>query len=327
MQSASIPKVVFVLGAGASNRLGFPLGNRLKRELLQHLRPGNQVFEALRLTGFTETQITRFTRTLSRAEHDTIDDHLREITDRETHEIGKRAVAYVIRGKENEDSLFHEDDQPKHWYKEFANHLRKFRDHVTPAQFSFITFNYDRSLTHYLHETLGARNVPPEIISAFLGDANFHHVHGHVGPLPWQLSSGGDSKAYYQYGASLSAKDIASFLPQILHPDDHRHEPVLSARIIGDAQVVAFVGFGFHTSNLKQLPFAVGAAEATTRRFYVSINPASPPTGLLLEGKPVRHFKGPVEGVIRTFFTDLVSGELLNPRPKSSGRLTDVSGR
>lgn len=305
-------KVVFILGAGASHRLGFPLGDGLKRELLHRLQPGQMLTEALAASGLPVTAVTEFAHTLRTAEYDTIDDHLRQIDDPDTRLIGKRAVAYLIRMKETQN-LFHENSQPRHWYKELVNYLGRHRDHVSPDSFTFITYNYDRSLPHYLFETLRARRFPETQLKQFLGAANLHHVHGHVGPLPWQLERGGDELSYYQYGAEISITDLAKFRPNILHPDDSRSESILLSRMIGQAQFVVFVGFGFHHSNMQHLPLLPDAPTGNFRRRYFSINPVPPPTVLRFEGSPPTHISGQAETVFAKFFADLESGQLLAP--------------
>lgn len=108
---------------------------------------------------------------------------------------------------------------------------------------------------------------------------------------------------------------MASHLPVILHPDDQRQAGFLLPRIVNDAEIIVFVGFGFHASNLKQLPFAVGTSVSATKRSCFSINPIAPPTGLLIDGKTVQHLKGPAETVIKNFLADLASGALLKPKP------------
>jgi hypothetical protein len=313
MGAYDIPKTVFVLGAGASHGLGFPLGHDLKSELLVHLKPNNALFQALAQTGFSQAQLSKFARTLERAEFDTIDDHLRAINDSESREIGHRAVAFLIRMKENDPALFHTDGNPKHWYKALANHLRQHRDHASPNHFSFITYNYDRSFPHYLFETLLARNVPEENLRSFLGDANLHHMHGHVGELPWQFKPGASPLAYHQYGAQLSISDLAAHTPKILHPDDEGQHGLLLTRMVGNARAVVFVGFGFHASNLRRLPFGSDRASGSQERKYFSINPDPPPAEVGFEGQSIVHMKGPAEQVMGQFFADLASGKLLKP--------------
>jgi hypothetical protein len=310
MQPATIPKVVFILGAGSSHGLGFPLGNELKDKLLTHLEPSNELFHALKASGFTEEQINKFSRQLQKAEYDTIDQHLREINDPLTRDIGKRAVAYLIRMMESAD-LSHRNDRARHWYKIFLDHLGRNRGHISPSCFSFITYNYDRSFPYYVFDTLQNRGIPESSLKVFLGSLNLIHVHGHVGELPWQFETGGDRKSYFQYGARLSPTDLSAHIPTILLPDEERELGVLLARLVGDAQIVVFVGFGFHEANMRLLPFDTALSNAVIPRRFISINTAPPPKDLLLGGRPIRHLQGKVDTVMPDFFRDLVSGELL----------------
>jgi hypothetical protein len=146
-------------------------------------------------------------------------------------------------------------------------------------------------------------------LRGFLGEANFCQIHGRVGELPWHLEKEGDSKSYYQYGATLSAQDLAAHIPNILLPDDQNDMGLRLARIMGDADVIVFVGFGFHESNMRKLPFSDTASPANKKRYFFSINVVEPPAGLL--GNSIQHRQGQVDHVIGNFFEDLVSGDLL----------------
>jgi hypothetical protein len=319
MPNITIPKVLFVLGAGSSKSLNFPLGGELKGQLLASLNPNHTVYRALIKSGFIESQVTAFADELDGAEFDTIDEHIREIDDVEIRKIGKRAVAYLIRASENATALRHKDDKVRHWYKTLANHFRRFPDHVSPDQFSFISYNYDRSLPHYLYETLSLRRIPIPKVKAFAGPLNFFHIHGHVGPLPWQVDRGGEDKSYYKYGAVMSEMDLAAHIPDILLPDDERGEGIMAARLAANAQIIAFIGFGFHETNMSLLPFATNAPKVipnTSLRRYFSINPEAPPKDLLLEGRTVIHLPGSAEDVMEQFFQRLADGKLLaDPAP------------
>ncbi|HWD38297.1 MAG TPA: hypothetical protein VG944_05575 [Fimbriimonas sp.] len=312
-KSPMIPKTLFVLGAGASSGLGFPLGNQLKKELLNRLTDkGSQLLLALQSSGISAHKTEKFARQLERAEFNTIDQHLREIGNPETRMIGKRAVAYLIRMLENESALFHRDENPRHWYKFLADHFAQYPDHATPNQLTFITFNYDRSLPHYLFETLLNRNADVTKLKSFLGSENFWHIHGHVGELPWHFESGRDSRSYFQYGAQLSIDDMCKHKPDIYLPDDQADQKLMPVSRMTEAEIVVFVGYGFHDANNAKLPFGIGPVVTNPNRRFFNINPLPPPEKLLFEGKKITHLSGDAQKQIPHFLRDLASGELLN---------------
>jgi hypothetical protein len=113
------PKTVLILGAGASNPYGFPLGKDLKDTIAQHT--GDEVGATGRKryieAGFSPEEIAEFHTDLVRSINPTIDAFLE---DRPSHRgIGAFAIAAVLMPPESESALF----PPKDWYPRLFKEL------------------------------------------------------------------------------------------------------------------------------------------------------------------------------------------------------------
>jgi hypothetical protein len=252
-------KTIFILGAGASHEFGYPLGSELNGKILQQLGMGTKVRSnfAERL-GHSETTlfaVEEFRRGLHRSEYDTIDQYL-GAQHRNLHlrRIGKEAITAMIASLENEGTLFRR--QSFHWYKRFLDFLR---DHPTLAHrdhFTFLTFNYDRSLEHYLYEavTHGGGDFADSVAKDFF-ENNFIHIHGHVGFLPWQINDSEQTRLKRQYGSPIQPPQLATIAQNILLPDeDVKLDTLLRERLL-NADRIIIMGFGFHDQNTKKILF------------------------------------------------------------------------
>lgn len=245
--------VTFVTGAGASKDYGYPLGDDLKNIILQGSRaPGGYIYKGLIAAGNSHDAIADFVKSLFRSDYETIDQfiaaHKREI---HIQQICKQAIVLSIARAENETALF---NRGWHWYRRLIDFLRARPTLLSKQRFSFVTFNYDRSLEHYLHETVsrGGGDFSGSYLSDFFHD-NFLHIHGVVGALPWQKRPTDVSAR--EYTAPIVGESIKSLAWNIVTPDQ---ESALSSewrlRIL-ESEIVAFIGFGFHPRNCRKVLF------------------------------------------------------------------------
>jgi hypothetical protein len=240
-----------------------------------------------------------------------MDEHLKRIPDERVRDLGRRAIGYVIRHTEDENKLFPDTAPQDHWYRHLAAYFADYPARATHNHFSFLTFNYDRSLSHFLYNTLLHRKHDEEEIKKLLGPKNLFHIHGHVGNLPWQFDEGGDRKSYFQYGAHLSVEDLCTHSPEIrLIHDSVVLEPALE-KVISSAQVIVFVGFAFHEANLVRLGLAEELANADRDRWIVNVNPFVAPNWM----KNIKHFSGGAEETITIFLKELATGSYREPPP------------
>lgn len=256
-------KTAFVLGAGASMPYGFPSGQTLCDIIKLELRPAHEQLCNMQV----EPQAYEmFREELKSAGRTSVDAFLESRPD--LLELGKLAIGLVLLPRERQHNLF--DDWPYHrlqlgkpkktagghWYEALFNMLTqgcRFEE-IDLTRLGVITFNYDRSLEHYLFTALKhSYDKTDAETSDKLSALPIVHVHGSLGRLPWQPAR--DDASVVPYGHKsptdiLSAKNSI----KVLHEADESSAEFERAReLIVAADRVFFFGFGFHRSNLTRL--------------------------------------------------------------------------
>jgi hypothetical protein len=264
------PNTVFILGAGASKPYGFPLGTELRLQIIQALSsPNTEQFKLLQACGYEASQISRFHDDLHDALHDTIDDFL---SDRPTHrEIGSHAIAIALMNCEDHRRVFPKRD----WYP----HLFRLLDfkHDRQELEGIVTLNYDRSLEHYLANTIAVSyegDVKTKAERRFK-DFPIFHVHGRLGEYP---------NRPYQKKADVTDIRAAAAELRITSDADLDSSPVYAAarELCGKASTIVFLGFGYHMRVINRL----GLLEAApTRKFLGSSHGVHPKQRQALEDR------------------------------------------
>ena len=137
---------VFVLGAGASNLYGLPLGDQLKQDICEF--PDSQVQAFLGDQKNMAALIPGFKATLDQGDYGTIDYFLEK--KKRYRELGAFYIVCVIGAREKPETLFPQWDL----YADLFHMLDVESDSLLIPPLSVVTLNYDRSLEHFL-----ARNV------------------------------------------------------------------------------------------------------------------------------------------------------------------------
>lgn len=242
--------------------------------LIEGLKPRTHLSTDLIGAGFNTEEIKDFSDALLEGEFDTIDAFIAQ-TKHSPHwrQIGQCALALLIRSHENRENLFHINNSPqgpKHWYRYLLDFLRSENDsmRISFESFSFVTFNYDRALEHYLFNALVRGNpaLRERLIHDFFSSQNFIHVHGHVGYLPWQTNMRPSS----DYGASLRGEYLSDVAATLQFPHDQFHMMQAMRELLFSADIIAFLGFGFHEQNLQRLFFNDLTAKTNLRLFGTS---------------------------------------------------------
>jgi hypothetical protein len=250
-------KTVIVLGAGASCDVGYPTNAELVDNICLKFKPPNGHYETtVKGNLFGPTQVESFVRDLEHAQYESIDKFLSERP--EYSALGRYAIASEIISWENEDALMQRGK--KSWYLKLRGFLGN-----TPSDhpLKIITFNYDRSLEHYLFRAIKAStNKPDGEILAEISRLRILHVHGHVGALPWQNSSG------RFYSGKVESREIFDSSKQVLlsHEKVDRRDETDPAHLIDEADRVYFFGFGFHEENLLKL--GIPQSMTRTQKFF-----------------------------------------------------------
>jgi len=263
-------KTVFILGAGASSEVDFPLGSELKKIIVSKLdleadyngnvtRGEKKIFRHLnskyprRINEFYAfcRQISKGI-VLSDSIDDFIDDHKH---DERVAICGKLAIAYSILEAENCSKLsFNSIDNSINflfvedtWYAKFYSLLKKniTKDNIDNIfnNVTVINFNYDRSLEHYLInaisqnyliEKVQAQNIVSKLIC--------YHPYGSI-----------DHSVEFGSDKSLDFDNIMSNLKTYTQQVEDVEGLTKVKQAIQDSEVIIFLGMAYHKNNMDLL--------------------------------------------------------------------------
>ena len=246
-----------ILGAGASVPFGFPSGEKLRNDVLSRLNPGNVISygETLQLfykLDFGEDILKAFTAALLRSGKLSVDSFLEHRP--EFIPIGKAAIALELIRYENENNLLYSDKMT--WYQYLFNHLNTMFDDFDKNNLKILTFNYDRSLEHYLFTALvNSYGKPGDECVKKLTAVPIIHLHGDLGELPY-LSKGGKLMRSYRPAINVENVRIAAERIKIIHEGIEKESQYERAyEILKQSELICFLGFGYHELNLTRLKF------------------------------------------------------------------------
>lgn len=278
-------KTLFVVGAGASQEVGLPVGGELKEviarklaikfEMYQPVSGDLGILDALRVyakeSGDKNGDVNPYLhagRQISGAmpQAISIDNFIHD--HQSNHEIeicGKLAIVRSILEAESNCQL-HVDPGNIYntinferikdtWYTKFFQRLHEQQPKRNLAYLfenvSFIIFNYDRCIEHFLYYALqNYYGVESSQTAKLLETLEIFHPYGTVGSLPWQEAQGA-----IPFGSHTQSGDRLLTLAAQIKTFTERLEdaPTLSAmrRLVCDAQAIVFLGFAFHPQNLE----------------------------------------------------------------------------
>ncbi len=231
-------ETVFIVGAGGSLPYGFPLGDALVKNILDNLidpKLKNELIQA----GFTKELIERLHYKLKGSHLKSIDAFL-EYQDDQIKRLGKFAIAQDLLKNFRYDYLNHEDD----WYKEVWSKMYSKPDLLLQNKISFVSFNYDLSLEHYLFRAVESSfDLTREKVADILSNLRIVHVHGRIGKAPWEE----DYKNLIDIDTGSQGIKIIS--------DEIGRDPEFeqAKRLIYSAERIYLMGFGYHEINIERL--------------------------------------------------------------------------
>jgi len=242
---------VLILGAGASMPYKFPSGEKLMGEILEGIRPnsGKELFRTLLNFGFEPNYIDEFYIRLKHSRKFSVDEFLERQPD--FMKIGKIAITLTLSTYEKEDELF-EQKSDKDWYRHLWGKLSdKPFEEFDKNRLSIITFNYDRSIEHYLISSMNAlyRRTPQDCAKK-LKKIPIIHVHGRLGALPWQGKNG---RSYYHEINLDQVINISEQIKVMKEQDDSPREFEEAVNILRSAELICLLGFGYNPRNLQRL--------------------------------------------------------------------------
>jgi hypothetical protein len=283
-------KTIFVVGAGASVEYHFPLGAELKDEIARLVdirfddinkpETGDALTQdSIRVKAARErvSPNVYFSAgrniALAMPGAVSIDNFLESREgDPAIEFVGKLGIVQSILAKERLSSLFVTSQQDR---EAFHNSAReKFNSQpgswlgklcqilwqgVSVSKLdllfenvSFVIFNYDRCVEHYLWYQLQQYFlIESKVATEILSKVRFHHPYGTAARLPWQAGSGPSM----HFGGKASRDELAVLVDGIKTFTEQMNDDDQARLIedIEDAEVVVFLGFGFIEQNMKLL--------------------------------------------------------------------------
>lgn len=260
---------VLVLGAGASASSGLPSGGGLVRRIIQDIG-GSRANDVANWIGAPVEAVQEVGRRLPLSATSSIDDWLLKHPDLLPY--GKVMICHAINAFEN-SAFLRSSGGPASNDKWMADLWNRMKDGLTTIDqlvrnnIVFVTFNYDRSLETFLYDAI-SNSFPcseEEVVIA-LRSIQIIHVHGQTGFLPWQkrgqreVQNPYTPKGEHDEGSwQLAAKCASSIrLVSEVEPDG----AVGTARMrLETAAQIAFLGMGYHASNLAKLQYRESKAQ------------------------------------------------------------------
>lgn len=195
--------------------------------------------------GFTTKELNEFALSLRYSQRNSVDAFLEHRS--EFLRVGKAAIVSALIARENPNELFRIGD----WYRYLLSKLNTSFKDFDKNKLAVITFNYDRSLEHYLLTALmHSYGKSQEACTEKVAAIPIIHVHGKMGDL---LSAGKRFRDYHhdvhQEAVQLAANEI-----KIIHEGaDGEPQFAEAKKYIAEADVMCFLGFGYDPVNCKRL--------------------------------------------------------------------------
>ncbi len=257
-------RTVFVLGAGASCPYGYPSGAQLRKRIcldfdgkyLIYLDARNKAGVGGAWDLYEPHQVNEFTSKFFKSSKKSIDVYL--AANPQSAGIGKYIIAFEIFDAEKSSNFREHAVEGQDWLSYLFNRLTE--DVTAPDRLpdfsdgnvGFISFNYDRSLEHFLYESLrnSFTEVPEEKILLCLKDLRIIHVYGKTAPLEWE---GGDYTKYVPKNIDETLLRKAARRIWTIYERQESLELKEAHELLQRAGRIFFLGFGYAPENMRVL--------------------------------------------------------------------------
>lgn len=280
-------KTLFVVGAGASNEVGLPIGTELKSQIATKIdirfedgykqdSGDHEITKALQrhvaLSNPGNRDINPYLHVAWKVRDamplaSSIDNYIDAHRDNEMVALcGKLGIAKVILEAERNSKLYvgqgryegkmSYENLENTWYLSLVQLLtesvRKSEIDNIFNNVSFISFNYDRCIEHFLKESIiNFYDISDDKSQELINKLQILHPYGIVGLLPWQIPAGN-----VPFGASPNGDRLLDIAGQIKTFTERIEEEAALAAIrqeVQDAETIVFLGFAFHQLNMQLL--------------------------------------------------------------------------
>ncbi|MFH1081655.1 MAG: hypothetical protein V1766_15575 [Pseudomonadota bacterium] len=266
---------LFILGAGASKPYGYPLGTELRTEIINNfLMIFSGIINMSPLRERDKNEHLRgakdFIEHFAKAPVTSIDKYL--AFNPSFKYYGKIAITICIVQREMQSTFLDQMEEPfkkQDWYRLLFNRMistfngpddyKKFPEN----QIAFITFNYDRSLEHFLfssfqHNFWQQRGKFERTLKDYL-PFPIIHVYGQCAQFIQEPISGLRLNTEIDYGETVADFETFKSLSSGIHVvGEERSDNQLQSRIhelIKQYKRIFFLGFGYADENLEALGF------------------------------------------------------------------------
>ena len=256
---------VLVLGAGASIEYGFPDGVKLRQQIVREIRQGAEelkgdnpgsdclfglLYQLERSPNLKETpeKLLRFADALEKSFLPSVDLFLERRN--EFAEVGKAAIAVSLMRYEDPADLHDRTETAPRWYEYLWGRLTADADGKAfeRNKLSIVTFNYDRSFEQFLYTAI-QETYPADAGRLWPGAVPIYHVHGQLG----KYDPGSSGHRGYQTEFRVDELKQARDAIRIVSDTDASSTLDEVHGCLEDADIVCFLGFDYHPSNMRKL--------------------------------------------------------------------------
>jgi hypothetical protein len=253
---------VFILGAGASYPYGLPLAKELRTQIcFKFANHIEKLLESRETKSWKREEICQevqeFTSAFFRSSDRSIDVWL--VKNPDFMAMGKQAiVSMILYGEHNGDlrekAPYHDQDWYSYLWQRMTDEFtcRDDYNRFSENKVDFITFNYDRSLDHFLFESLknAFYGISSRDVVEQLTKRKLIHVYGQIASLEWQ-----EPQQYLLYGRNPSEVWPGRFVDnlKIIYEAKDTEEVKEARKLIKEANRIFFLGFGYAKENLEIL--------------------------------------------------------------------------
>lgn len=311
-------KTVFVLGAGASNEVGLPVGGGLKNAIADLLKQsasdgGSGLSEKLQTTilfaehkgclGYNQLRPAMLQISAAMPLAISIDNFIDQRKSEPAIEMcAKLAIALTILeaegaselalGRSRHDSIDFSSVEPTWFNGVFKLLCEGCRAEDLQDRFSqvaFVVFNYDRCLEHFLFHALQTLyGLAANQAAALVNTIEIYHPYGKVGSFNWMQR---DPDANIGFGVEapnpVVVFNVSRQIKTFTEGTDPTSSEIMAIRqVMRQASRVVYLGFAFHRMNLALL-YGDGNA-VSSAKCYGTVFGVSPSDSNVIEDELVR---------------------------------------
>ena len=166
--------------------------------------------------------------------------------------VGKLAIAYCLIPFEDEAKLYRPDlSRGGDWYEYLSTKLNSSFEEFGNNKLSIITFNYDRSVEHYLlNSLLKLHGKQPDECANALAQIPIVHVYGQLGQHPYPQRECLEYRPDLVQHAVYVKRAAAGIT---LYHEEAEAASAEARELLSRAKRICFLGFSYNSFNVARL--------------------------------------------------------------------------